>query len=60
MAKERMHFIYETKRKVIKCPDTFEIRIAFEKKDHVINKMIEQIIVISKFPFKIWENEFQS
>ena len=50
MAKERMHFIYQTKRKVIKCPDTFEIRIAFEnKKDHVINKIIEKIIVIQSF-----------
>ena len=33
----------------IKCPGTFEIRIAFKNEnDNVINKMIEQIIVISK------------
>ena len=31
------------------CTGAFEIRIAFKnKKDNVINKMIEQIIVISK------------
>ena len=33
----------------IRCPGTFEIRIAFKnRKEHVINKMIKQIIVISK------------
>ena len=34
----------------IKCPGTFEIKITFKnEKDHVMHKMIEEIIVISKF-----------
>ena len=32
------------------CPGTFEIQLASKnEKDHVINKLIEQIIVISNF-----------
>ena len=47
----------------ISCLGTFEIRIAFKnEKYHIINKMIGQIIVVSKFKFsfRICENEFQS